>query len=132
LPPRREPRWIVARLFRDVVPDCGYLRGIASDELLAEIDLREYPIEGPHRRELREATVKCGGNIWRIHTNDTDPFPSNPHAHNLETGLKLDLSTGLLYLGRKPAGGTFKRKHFLTLRQLAASKGILLPPLAWK
>jgi hypothetical protein len=101
-----------------------------TDEPIAEIDLGEYPIEGRHLRELREATIKCDGQIWRIHKNDADPFPSNPHAHNLETGLKLDLSTGALYLGSKPAGGTFKRKHLKTLRHVAEEKGFKLPPLA--
>ncbi len=101
-----------------------------ADEWIAEIDLGEHPIEGSYLRELREATVKCGGYIWRIHRNDADPFPSNPHAHNLENGLKLHLGTGQLYLGSKPAGGKFKRKHLFTLRALAAEKGLPLPPLA--
>lgn len=101
-----------------------------ADEIIAEIDLGEYPIEGRHKRKLEEATFKSDGSIWRIHRNDADPFPSNPHAHNLETGLKLDLRNGLLYLGSKPAGGMFKRKHLLTLRRLAEEKGFSLPPLA--
>jgi hypothetical protein len=99
------------------------------DEILAEIDFDEYPIEGRHLRELREVTLKRRGYRWRIHKNDADPFPSNPHAHDLDTNLKLHLGTGALYLGSKPAGGRFNRKYFLELRRLAAEKGIRLPTL---
>jgi hypothetical protein len=49
-----------------------------------------FPIRG-------EATVRRDGK-WRIHANDSDDlFPSDFHAHHLETGEKLDLYTGYLY-----------------------------------
>ena len=45
-----------------------------------------------------EATVRRNGKSWRINKNDRDEiFPSDFHAHNLETGEKLDLYTGYLY-----------------------------------
>jgi len=40
---------------------------------------------------LNRVDVKCKGNIWRIHLYDKDNFPSDFHAHNIDTGEKLDL-----------------------------------------
>src|SRR5207237_6227170 len=37
---------------------------------------------------LTEAQVKLQGEIWIVHKNDADPFPSNPHAHNYRERLK--------------------------------------------
>ncbi|MBN8457276.1 MAG: hypothetical protein J0M04_05485 [Verrucomicrobia bacterium] len=51
-------------------------------------------------RLITEETVKHKGEQWVIHANDADPFPSNPHAHNYDSGLKLDLGTGALYRKR--------------------------------
>lgn len=45
--------------------------------------------------------VKSKGLIWIIHRYDKDPFPSNPHAHQLDNNIKLDLSTGKCYKARK-------------------------------
>jgi hypothetical protein len=72
------------------------------DELLGEIEFEALPIPDGTMRRLDEVTIKRDGCIWRIHRNDADPFPSNPHAHNVESGLKLDLSTGALYFRRQP------------------------------
>jgi hypothetical protein len=52
---------------------------------LCDIDLGYSPIPGGTLRRLDEVTVKRDGHVWRIHRNDADPFPSNPHAHNLES-----------------------------------------------
>jgi len=38
--------------------------------------------------------VKAGGDVWKIHKYDQDVFPSDPHAHNKETGEKLNLFSG--------------------------------------
>src|SRR3989344_7278462 len=35
--------------------------------------------------------------VWVIHKYDKDTFPSNPHAHNEETGEKLNLFTGEIH-----------------------------------
>ena len=48
-------------------------------------------------RLITEETIKHKGEQWVIHANDADPFPSDPHAHNYESGLKLHLGTGGLY-----------------------------------
>jgi len=45
--------------------------------------------------------IKSKGLIWVIHLNDKDPFPSNPHAHQLDNNLKLDLSNGKCYKSKK-------------------------------
>lgn len=97
--------------------------------LLCEIKLEESPIPQGTLRRLDEVTIKRDGHVWRVHKNDADPFPSNPHAHNVESGLKLDLSTGELYFGSKSTGNAIKRKHLLNVRQLAEQKGVALPEL---
>ena len=43
-----------------------------------------------------EVTVKNRG-IWVIHLSDADPWPSKPHAHNLESNEKLNLLTGEVF-----------------------------------
>ena len=100
------------------------------NEVLAQIEFEESPLPLGVMRRLDEVTVKRDGCVWRIHKNDADPFPSNPHAHNLESGLKLDLSTAALYLGARPAGKSIARKHLDFIRTQATAKGITLPPLA--
>jgi hypothetical protein len=66
-------------------------------ELLATIELEEPLIPDGMPRLLTEQTIKAGGEVWRIHKNDADPFPSVPHAHNLDTGAVMHLGTGDLY-----------------------------------
>ncbi|WP_430896732.1 MULTISPECIES: hypothetical protein [unclassified Paraflavitalea] len=58
----------------------------------------------------RKVKIKTGGLIWIIHRYDADPFPSSPHAHNLENNLKVDLSNGKCYR---------VRKHVITLNKKA-------------
>ncbi len=63
------------------------------------------------RRLLSEQTVKVRGEVWRVYKSDADPWPSNPHAHNYETGTKLDLGTGDLYdINRRWVGNIGKKK----------------------
>lgn len=69
-------------------------------EILGEIVIERSVLPAQTIRRLDERTVKVAGEIWRIHKNDADPFPSNPHAHNLESGLKLHLGTGGLFRKR--------------------------------
>jgi hypothetical protein len=70
-------------------------------KLIGEVFLDHSILPERVAQRLVEVTVKAHGQVWRIHQNDADPFPSNPHAHNLQTGLKLNLETGELFLGRK-------------------------------
>lgn len=81
-------------------------------------------------RKLEEVRLKSQGEIWDIHKNDADPFPSNPHAHNIQTGLKLDLSNGDLYRKRKKLDERVVKKGLKALRDLAEAKGVTLPALA--
>jgi hypothetical protein len=64
------------------------------------------------------ARFKFKGQIWVIHKYDLDPFPSNPHAHDLEQNIKLDLSNGDCFRVRTYLH-TIRRKDLLALRQAA-------------
>ena len=77
---------------------------------------------------LTEKQVKAIGEVWTIHRNDVDTFPSNPHAHNYDSDIVADLSNGKLY--RKSTRneiGKLRRKKLLMLR--AAIKNVQLPDL---
>lgn len=69
-------------------------------------------------RTIRKARVKHRGDIWVIHKYDQDPFPSSPHAHNIDNGIKLDLSDGKCYRVRKHVY-TLNRKDLLEIRKNA-------------
>lgn len=96
---------------------------------LVEIEFAESPIPDGTFRRVDEVTIKRDGCLWRIHRNDPDPFPSNPHAHNVESELKLDLSNGRLYFGRQFAGRSISSKDLEFIRSEAANRDIILPPL---
>lgn len=97
-----------------------------TPELLEQIFLEDTIIPDNVFRLLYEEELKHNGEIWLIHKYDRDPFPSNPHAHNKESGLKLHLGNGELYFKRKLVG-KIKRKDLLTIRSL--TKAIKLPEL---
>jgi len=71
--------------------------------------------------------IKSKGLIWVIHKYDADPFPSNPHAHQMDSGLKLDLSNGKCYKKNKLVS-TIKKKDLLFIRQ-QAEKNFDLPKI---
>lgn len=81
------------------------------------------------RRLLDEVKVKVRGEVWCIHKNDLDPFPSSPHAHNYDSGHKMHLGTGELYLGTKLIG-KISRRHLLGLRQRPELANVQMPVLA--
>jgi len=99
-----------------------------ADENIIEIDLGYSPIPDRCMRSLNERTIKNDGCVWRIHKNDPDDFPSKPHAVNLESGLRLDLSKGGLYYKRQYQKA-IDRKHLFDIRQKAQEQGVELPPL---
>lgn len=73
--------------------------------------------------------IKSKGQIWIIHKYDADPFPSNPHAHDITNNIKLDLSNGNCYRIKEYIY-TIKRKDLLLIRQKIEEKSsILLPKL---
>lgn len=111
----------------ELIAELLHDRPLVEPEVLGEVTLDASILGDDIPRRLEERTVKAGGEVWHIHKNDGDPFPSNPHAHNLDTGLKLDLSTGALYRKRTYVG-SIPKKALLTLRERAS--GVDLPPLA--
>jgi hypothetical protein len=97
-------------------------------ELIEEIRVERsiIPQKGTQRR-LTEVTIRSKGEIWRVHRNDADPWPSNPHAHNLESGLKLHLGTGELFLRRQSVGKRIRKKDLEIIRSKVTN--CELPPL---
>lgn len=72
--------------------------------------------------------IKSKGKVFIIHKNDADHFPSNPHAHWIDSNLKIDLSNGKCYHVRKHIS-TLSKKEFVDLRDKAINLGIQLPEL---
>lgn len=73
-------------------------------EIIAQIELKDSILPEGTPKLLTEKTVKVKGEIWVIHKNDADPFPSTPHAHNYESGISLHLGTGEFFDKRKSKG----------------------------
>ena len=99
-----------------------------ASTLIGTVSVDESVVPEGVPRKLEEVRLKAAGEIWEIHKNDADPRPSNPHAHNVESGLKLDLSTGELYRKTTMVGRVTK-KDLGKIRDLAEAKAIALPPL---
>ena len=95
------------------------LRGYDMDRLhptnLETIELEYSIIPNDVPRLVTEEVIKQKGEKWVIHKNDADPFPLNPHAHNYESGHKLHLGSGALYIGRQIVG-KLKKKNLKILR----------------
>jgi len=97
---------------------------------IIEIEFPESPIPDGTVRRLDEVTVRRDGCVWRIHKSDADPFPSRPHAHNMESGLKLDIGNGRLYCLTCDAGKKNQKKHLEFIRAELEQRGFSdLPPL---
>lgn len=95
-------------------------------EILCEVILDETIVPSDIPISLTEQTVRAKGEVWRIHKNDADPFPSNPHAHNYPKNLVAHLGNGDLY--RKTMFlGRLKKKDLENLRGLI--KNVSLPSL---
>jgi hypothetical protein len=84
-------------------------------EFLTKVELEEPILPGEIPRIITEQTVKQKNEIWIIHKNDQDPFPSSPHAHNRESGISLHLGTGELF-DKRQSKGFIKCKELKTLR----------------
>ena len=94
-----------------------------------DFDFGESPIPPNTFRLFEEITFRKDGHVWRSHKNDADPFPSDPHAHNVESGLKLDLSSGRLWCGTRDTRNSISRKHLIAIRNFAEQNGFVLPAL---
>jgi hypothetical protein len=95
--------------------------------VLAKVFFEDSIIPPGAPQKLEEKWVRHHGQLWQINRNDADPWPSNPHAHNLESGYKLDLSTGKLFFKTRDVGERVSRKDLLAIREKAGP--IDLPPL---
>lgn len=87
-------------------------------EVLGEITLEESILPKGTPKLLTEETLRVKGEVWRIHQNDADPFPSTPHAHNLESGVVLHLGNGDLFGKKRKHIGNIGCKRLLTIRAL--------------
>lgn len=98
-------------------------------EILAETTFEESIIPEGIPAPLNEQKLKSKGEIWYIHKYDADPFPSNPHAHNSETGYKVHLGTGELFDAQNnPLKQSIRKKDLIALRALVTKTA--LPVLA--
>ncbi|MDD4460322.1 MAG: hypothetical protein PHQ24_11075 [Proteiniphilum sp.] len=89
-----------------------------------ELDFSIIPDNTP--RLLTEEVIRCNNEKWVVHKNDADPFPP-VHAHNYESQLKLDLSTGSLYTNHNKYVSDINCK---TLKKIRSKfKIVTLPPL---
>lgn len=79
-------------------------------QLLEQVELQASIIPDGVQRLLSEERIRLRGEIWMVHKNAADPFPSIPHAHNSSSGHTLHLGTGKLYLQRDEVGRV-SRKH---------------------
>lgn len=97
---------------------------------VCEIIIDESILPDEINNSLIKAYLKFKGEIWVIHQNDKDNFPSNPHAHNYDANTKLHLGTGGLYRGKIICGGV-KQKDLIALRELIKKRltSIKLPEL---
>ncbi len=71
--------------------------------------------------------IKSKGLIWIIHKYDADPFPSNPHAHEMGSDIKMDLKNGKCYR-KKQLVSIIKKKDLIIIRE-KAEKNFNLPEL---
>jgi hypothetical protein len=94
--------------------------------VIGKMNFRRSIIPRSVPRFLFEARVRRNGEVWEFHKNDADPFPSNPHGHNMKNRLKLHLGTGELFK-KKQRMGKISRKDLIAIRE--ALWGFDLPPL---
>lgn len=81
-----------------------------------------------------EKDFRVDGEVWRVHKNDADPFPSKPHAHCMAgkkryIGCTVHLGTAERYFGREASGEYLDKKQFDRLINLIKPKfpGLVLP-----
>jgi hypothetical protein len=116
------------RLNAEELVEYFYQSRFELPEELAVITMEDTILPDDVPGRVDEQRVKVKGEIWKIHKFDKDPCPSNPHAHNVETGYKLHLGTGDLYDSKcHPIYKRVSRAHLIALRERVA--GITLPSL---
>lgn len=101
---------------------------IELPEVVDSVEFDEGVLSGDIPEVAFDELIKSKGERWFIHKHDADPFPSNPHAHNYQKGLKLHLGNGTLYSGTKLVG-RLNKKSFMALREKV--KYVDLPDLEY-
>lgn len=117
------------------IPTNVFLENLSQEEIITHI--KKYfaenglPIESvtlnssiipdEFSNDLIKAEIKFKGEIWVIHKNDKDTFPSQPHAHNYERQYKLHLGNGKLYRNKKFIR-SIRSKDLINLRQTIIKK----------
>ena len=86
----------------DALRNYNFLKN--KPEVLCEIELEVSILPEGTPKLLTEQTLKVKGEVWIVHKNDQDPFPSSPHAHNYESGVSLHLGTGEFFRKRDSIG----------------------------
>lgn len=76
---------------------------------------------------ILEEDYRVDGEIWRVHKNDPDPFPSKPHAHCIGgtkrfVGCKLHLGSAQLYKDSMALNRFLDPKQFSRLIELIKPK----------
>jgi hypothetical protein len=91
-------------------------------KFLAKIELEESILPTGIAHLRNEEKFKIKGEIWQIHKNDVDPFPSSPHAHNYASRIVLHLGTGEMFSTQNRTSlGTLGCKKLMLLRQKLAN-----------
>ena len=94
---------------------------------IESITLNKSIIPDSLNNSLLKAQVKFKGEIWTIHANDKDPFPSRPHAHNYERQYKLHLGNGGLYR-KQHVVDYINSKDLIAIRKAISDKTCLTLP----
>ena len=94
--------------------------------IISKVSFEETLIPSEVLVEIKKKKYRVKGEVWFVHQNDIDPFPSSPHAHNYDQNLVMHLGNGNLYRKRDFVA-TAKKKQFLELRKKI--NNVELPPL---
>jgi hypothetical protein len=85
-----------------------------------DVEVSEY-VQVVSEGKIEKAQIRSNGCCWVIHRNDQDTFPSNPHAHDYDNNVKLDLGSGMIYRKKDPYK-KMSKKELMTLRNLIRAK----------
>lgn len=97
--------------------------------ILGHVEAPELDVPGGIGR-VYASLNKGAGRDWELLSHPSDPFPSDPCAHNETEDVSLDLATGALYHDRQFVHKLF-RKDLAAFRARVAAKypDLALPPL---
>ncbi|RNE70745.1 hypothetical protein [Vibrio cholerae] len=112
------PNSVIDALSEEFISKLPFIiQKVVSDESLLPLEFQN---------SLEKKKYRVNGEVWVVHKNDVDPFPSSPHAHNYDENIVMHLGNGRLYRKRDYVG-TARTKQFLALRNLI--NNVDLPPL---